>query len=288
VNARKVMLGLGAGLALAISSMANAFVLVAGDLKISFDAYDSGTVGYGGSGIVCTTVTECDGVAAITAPGGIGSEDTWGIFSISIISSISTGDTLFTKGPADGYLIGMFFGLEDFLVERLVGLTTDITTAFSQGGSILVYQSAVDYDPTGGAAARISLDQYPGIPGAGDSLWLSADFVPGADAVVSTATYVSTFNSNTFAGQGSGFLAVTGGSAAAQLSTGGFLGGTADLFLTTTFDDVNGAASDIGWTVKAVGQVSAEATDIPTPGTLALMGLVLTSLGLRRSARRRA
>ncbi len=286
---RNFVLGFAASIALGASSIANAFVITAGDIKISFDAYDAGTFGYtvGGdptaSGIACNTVATCDAAAAFPSPGAVGSEDTWGIFSISNISNISTGDTLFTKGT-DGYLIGMFFGLEDFTVERLVGLTTDITTAFSQGGSILVYESADDYDPTAGPAGRTGLSSYTDIPGAGDSLWLSADFVPGASAGVPTATYVSTFDSNTVAGQGSGYLSVTGGSIASQLDTNGFLGGSADLFLTTTFDDVNGAASDLDWTVKAVGQVSAEA--IPTPGTLALMGLALAGLGFSRRLRR--
>lgn len=291
MNLRNLVLGFAASIALGASSIANAFVITAGEIKISFDAYDSGTVGYtvGGnpatSGIACNSVASCDANAPFLSPspGGIGSEDTWGIFSISNISNTSTGDTLFTKGT-DGYLIGMFYGLEDFLVERQVGLTSDITNTFSQGGSIMVYTSADDYNPAAGPAGRTGLSTYTGIPGAGDSLWLSANFVPGASLSVPTATYKSTFDSNTVAGTGSGFLAVTGGTAAGLLESKGFLGGSADLFLTTTFDDVTGAAGDLGWTVKAVGQVSAEA--IPTPGTLALMGLALAGLGFSRRLRR--
>src|ERR1700687_5848932 len=107
-------------LSLWAAGSSSAFTITAGDIKFTIDSYDSGTTGYGNNdGTKCASVAACDAVPGITkAPGSIGSvtpsADTMGIFSVALISNISTGKVLFTKG-VDGFLTGIFRHLSDAL-----------------------------------------------------------------------------------------------------------------------------------------------------------------------------
>lgn len=269
-----------------------------GEIKFSIDNYDSATTGYGNTtGLKCLNdTTACDAAAAATskAPGSAGSvnpeADTMGIFSVSNISNITTGDTLFTKGPGQGYITGIFGNLMDQTVEVFCSAITGCTTtALSVGGFFQLWFNPTDYDPTlgplVGPGKDLNAGLYPGI--SGGTLLLSGVFAPGA--VLNgdfLSTYLTNFNNGTFAGGGQGFLDVTGGLWAEYFDTNSLLnanGGYNDLYLTNTFDDVNGAASSIGWTVKSVAQVTGQA--VPEPGTLALVALGL--MGAGAAARRR-
>jgi hypothetical protein len=268
---------------------ASAFTISAGEFKITFDNYDSGTIGYGNTpGVVCATVAACNAAASLPAPGARGDgSDTMGIFSVAAITNISTGATMFTRG-VDGFLTGVFGGLFDHTVEVQCGVTGCTTTALSNGGFFSLYENAVDYDPTlGPLGAGVDLPNgvYPGI--SGGSLYLSGVFVSGVLAGDTETTYLSTYNNASIAGNGSGFLDVTGGSAASLFDTNSLVdqnGNMRDMFATITFDDVNGAASDLGWTVKSSGQISGNV--IPEPGSLALVALALLGAGaaLRRKS----
>ena len=271
---------------LATAGSASAFTITAGDIKFTIDSYDSGTVGYGNTdGTKCNTVAQCDAVPGITkAPGSIGSvnpsADTMGIFSVAIISNISTGQTLFTKG-VDGFLTGIFSNLSDARVDvtGCGGINGCTTTALSTGGTFRLWKNAVDYNPALGPLVGplkdLNNNQYPGINPGSQGLYLSGVFSAGVLGGDFEHTYLSSFNNNTFAGNGQGFLDLTGGSAFDSFNTNSLAdanGNFHDLFLTVTFDDVNGAASKLGWTVTNAGQVKGFAR-VPEPGSLVLLVL---------------
>jgi hypothetical protein len=267
-----------------------------GEIKFSLDNYDTATVAYGNAPVlVCNSVAGCDAAAGAGAPGSVGSvnpsADTMGIFSISTISNLTTGETLFTKGAAQGYITGIFGNLSDRAVEVTCGLLGCTTAAVSTGGFFEMWINDSDYDPTLGPLVAPGKDlnagQYPGI--SGGTLLLSGVFSGGAvlfgDLI---SSYFTSYNNNTYGGNGQGFLELTGGAWFDNFNTTALTnanGGQSDLFLTNTFDDVNGAASNLGWTVKSVAQVTGNA--IPEPGSVSLVALALLGAGVA-SRRRRA
>lgn len=272
---------------------ANAFTITAGDIKFIIDNYDSGNVGYAStSGVKClNSVTACDGASATPgaagAAGAVASNaniDTFGIFSVASITNISTNEILFTRGT-NGFLTGIFGGLRDQTVEVLCGIATGCnTTALAVGGFFRMYLNSSDYTaaggPTGGNPGDRDINNgiYAGITDG--SLYLGGVFGAGVLFGDTTSTYLTTYNNGSFAGNGSGYLDLTSGSALSQFDTDALTdpnGNKHDLFLSTTFDDANGAASKIGWTVKSSSQATGFA--IPEPGSLALVGAALVGLG---------
>ena len=271
---------------------AQALTITAGDFKFTIDNYDSGTTGYGTGAVACmNSVAACDAAAPNKAPGSVGSvntsADTMGIFSIGQISKISDGTLVFQKGGADGYLTGIFGGLQDHTVSTSCGFGGCTTTAFTTGGTWALYQNTSDYDPTHGPSVAVGKDLnallYPGI--SGGTLWLSGVFGTGVSSVDPTATYVSSYNSSTIAGQGQAFLDITGGSMKDKFNTDKEIdpnGGTHDLLMDITYRPQAQATAN-GWTVVSAGQITGNA--VPEPGTMALAGLALLGAGL--ASRRR-
>jgi len=282
-----------AALALSFGAIgsAQAMGITAGDFKFTIDNYDSGTTGYGNAAVAClNSVAACDAAAGSKAPGSVGSvntsADTMGIFSIGLITKISDGSVMFTKG-VDGYLTGVFGGLQDHSAGTVCGLGGCNTTTFSSGGTWALFKNAVDYDPTLGPSVAAGKDLnallYPGI--SGGTLWLSGVFGAGVSSADPTATYMSDFNSSSFAGQGKAFLDITGGSMMGKFNTDQEIdpnNNKHDLAMDITFKKSAQATAN-GWTVVSAGQITGNA--VPEPGTMALAGLALLGAGL--ASRRR-
>lgn len=284
MNIKKILtLVAAAALACGLSVPASAVTLVAGDLKVTINGYDAGTIGYGNSvGVKCNSAVACDAVPGIvTAPNAFGGEDTWGIFSVQSITRVSNGALIFTAGTGGEYLIGMFGGIRDTFVE-VSGAVVRSTTALGSGGWLNMYLTNTNYNSSYGPSGRLSQYGYNGITNIGGTLALSANFGMGVAEDQLTSTYISNFQNSTIAGFGQGYLDVTGGSFASHFDTNAQLdpnGGTHDLFLKVTYGKT-ASSNTAGWTVDASGDVQGNA--IPEPASLALFGLGLAGIACLR------
>lgn len=307
----------GLALAVGVAGSADAFTITVGNYKITLNSYDSGTLYgpltpasapfYGDLGTTgnCGTATPDGGLACDphgnigfggAAFGAAGRDDSWGIISVQSITNISTSATEFTIGT-DGYLIGYFGGLIDFAVGMNTPFLGDTTqTAYSQGGYLNIYKSAVDYNPAVGPFAGQAAVEAGIIAAAGgaSSLYLGGVFTPGAVPSVPLASYQSTFDINTGHGSGVGYVSFDAGSALGVFDTNTQhtypLSGTiyADAFFTTTVSPISTCSTTspdlgcgAGWLASNTADVTGYAT--PEPGSMALVGLGLLGLaGLRR------
>lgn len=286
-----------AALALGAAGSAHAALSISGGgVTFLIGNYDSATVGYDvapyapdGSGVLCgglsataANISSCDTAAGLgVAPGALGgSADTMGIFTVLSIFNTTSGANIWTAGGANGYLTGVFGGLTDYRVRAECDGFDCTLSSRSTGGFFKMWQNAVDYDPTigpVGLGVDLNTGTYPGITGA--TPFLEGVFTTGFLGDTES-TYRTSFDSSGFAGNGSGYLDITGGSGEDMFVKDVITapdGSKVDLSLTVTFDDIDGSAAANGWTVSSSGQIKANA--VPEPGSLALLSLGLLAAG---------
>jgi hypothetical protein len=223
------------------------------------------------------------------APNSIGSEDTWGVFTVASIANVDTGQFLYTAGQDGKYLTGIFGGLADMHAavgyQDVGGIPTLFTTTYSTGGWMKMYESNQNFNPALGPNGRIGVDGYNSISNApGAVLALSAEFNGDAVANVPGATYTSTFQNSSISGHGAGYLDVTGGTLASKFDTDAqydLNGHAHDLYLSAEYRASNiGPRNGPKWTANGAATVEG---NVPEPGSLALLGLGLAGVaGLRR------
>ena len=280
----------------AVAPQASAITLVAGDYRLSFVGEDDATSGYPVGSPACSTVAECDAVATRPAQFGIGSEDTWGVARLPVITV--DGAPFFQGGDNGEYLTAIFYGLADQVVAReTVFGGAEETQTFSVGGQLDIYLDTVDnFDSSPGPQARTALDQYPGATDG--SLFLSLAFTPVANPVVATSTLAGSFNSGSVAGSSVAYLDVIGGSAASFFDTNEELdlaGNFHDFTINVGFQcsaasvgvDCDPTNSDPSlFSVLITGDLvgAVNAAQVPVPASL---GLVATAFGLFAARRRR-
>lgn len=274
---------------LGISSFAaQAFTIQAGDYKMTVDAYTNGTIyGFtgtcGGNTTSAANIDACD-AATIVAPsvGSTAPEDTWGILSIATIRNTATNTDWFTRGT-NGFIIGSFTGLTDFRVTSDGIFQQELAT----GGTIKLFASAFDYDPT--FATNPTTDQAGVLASVVNlPLWLELNFVQGVGSNATTgslnATYSGSFNQDTGAVSGIGFLEVIDGAEKVRFDSNGLTTGagrSADArFSVTSFALLPTDPNYDNWLVLSTAQVTGSV--IPEPGSLALAGLGLMGLAALR------
>jgi hypothetical protein len=223
-----------------------------------------------------------------TSSNPYGSENTWGLGTITQITDASTGTSIWSNGGINGYLNYMIYGITDI---STTGTIPNINVD-SNNVHIDIYLSSTPMNLSGGPNARTGLSTYPGI-NSGD-LWLSLVLAPGCDPSNSAATLCQTLQTSTDPANGSGTFAaatITGGLAQYELAdlSGIFdiqtaLPGNKTAF--TPSGACNSAGADLNNCFDEVISDPVSATKIPEPSSLSIMGGALALMGAATWLRR--
>lgn len=196
-----------------------------------------------------------------------------GIAKITSIEDLF-GNTLWAPGPSPTEELTAVFG---GLVAATVNYAPTYEVFFSGGNLKIYHDTTPDFNP----------DKLTGGGWGDGNLWLAADFVPGIIPGDTNTTLHSTVTSFTspFTGKGSGFLHITGGSAAGSLFERDVYGPGLDLLLES---DVRapGAGGGAGWANTSEDPISGK-SPVPEPATMTLLGMGLMGTGFFSRKRRK-
>jgi hypothetical protein len=280
-----------------------------GPIKFIIEAYDQGTT-YGPLGAPLLPVVDPTGAAldalippAVGALGGIGSEDTWGILTVSAIETASIitqpppgpgsidgpgGVNIWTKGVTDGTeLVAVFWGeFDTSVVIDAVGTQT----ATGRGLNFALWQQpfgAADLATPGaavfgdlGSAARslVSPQVYTGVgvPGgvAGATLLLTGTATPGffPGTLDPGASFLSVFNPGGLLPggiTGSAALWLSVGAVDADPAMAGLETGSLNSALDTNFflaTDGSGTSADLSFQITTRGNNVTNTPGFDPPG----------------------
>ncbi|MEP6879523.1 MAG: PEP-CTERM sorting domain-containing protein [Nitrosospira sp.] len=200
------------------------------------------------------------------------------IEGIGFVNTILDANNVVVWNSASGDQLAVIF--KDYLAVSLSSQTAPAEAQFT-GGKLDIYSTVASLVPTG----NFTNDEAT-ILGAQSGLFLSTEGASAglADPLVTLDSFISAGTlANIGAGSGLGFLNVTGGSQAGNIVKGAVQG--KDLSLASSFnsDTTNGYAVSGSLTLKSL-----EATTVPEPGSLALLGIGLLGFAASSVLRKKA
>jgi hypothetical protein len=311
---RKLAIALVVALSvLMVTSSASAFSFrfdYAGPVFMKLTGADAGTFYQFPPAQLATTRAAADALAiAWTAPGGVGDEDSWGVFKItSIWTDTLSPQQLWGDGDNGEELTVMFYGLRDMYVDWDSPGRIDSVDASVGNATLDFYLDPAqnyDADQAGlGPLARTGLTSYPTVTDGAPFMRL--DVAPGAHSLadefntegLQTLLHANTTTISPFTADGFAFLNVVPGWGTHghlfdtnRITT--FLGTRVDMKMIFDAEPFLDPATGLPvvptpttWTTAINDPIRANV--IPEPGTLVLLGLGLLSLVAYGGHRRRS